>query len=132
MDPSVLDPSSPWSNLWIVSSAVFAIIWALAIGAALTAAAAVPYLVARAMAGLSQVRTTRRTYRRLLLAAAAVIILMASTVTGLAYGISTAKHHGLIDRSNPATIGLTAPPTPTNGAVGFAFSHRTKTPSRLC
>ena len=90
MDPSVLDPSSPWSNLWIVSSAVFAIFWALAIGAALTAAAAVPYLVARAMVGRSQVHTTRRTNRRLLLAAAAVIILMASIVTGLAYGIGAA------------------------------------------
>ena len=40
MDPAIFDTSSPWSNLWIISSAVFVIIWTLAIGAALTAAAA--------------------------------------------------------------------------------------------
>ncbi len=90
MAPSIFDTASLWGHLWLISSASFAIVWALAIAAALTAAAAVPYLVARAMVGRSQVHTTRRTNRRLLLAAAAVIILMASIVTGLAYGIGAA------------------------------------------
>ena len=104
MDHSIYDTSSPWSNLWLISSAVFVIIWTLAIGAALTAAAAVPYLVARAMAGRSKSRTPRKTNRGLLLAAAAVIILMAGTVTGLAYGIGAAKDHDLIGRLNRADV----------------------------
>lgn len=37
MDPAIFDTSSPRSNLWIISSALFAIVWTLAIGAALTA-----------------------------------------------------------------------------------------------
>ena len=96
MDPSILDPSSPWSNLWIISSAIFAVVWALAIFTALTAAAAVPYLVARAMVRRSQIRTPRKTNRALIAAAVAVIILMAATITGLAYGIGAAKDHDLI------------------------------------
>ena len=42
MDPSVFDAAGPWSNLWIISSAMFALVWAVAIAAALTAAAAIP------------------------------------------------------------------------------------------
>ena len=107
MDPSIYDTSSPWSNLWLISSAIFVIVWALAITAALTAAAAVPYLVARAMAGRSRPRTPRTTNRALLIAAVAVIILMAGTVTGLAYGIGAAKDHHLADRPNLANVAET-------------------------
>ena len=109
MDPSIYDTSSPWSNLWLISSAIFATVWTLAIGAALTAAAAVPYLVARAMAGRSKSRTPRKTNRALLLAAAAVIILMAGTVPGLAYGIRAAKDHSLSDRLNTPSVAEGAP-----------------------
>ena len=33
MDPSIYDTSSPWSNLWLISSALFAIVWTLTIAA---------------------------------------------------------------------------------------------------
>ena len=105
MDPSIYDTSSPWSNLWLISSAIFAIVGALAITTVLTAAA-VPYLVARAMAGRSRPRTPRTTNRALFLAAA-VIILMAGTVTGLAYCVGAAKDHHLVDRPNLANVAET-------------------------
>ena len=70
---------------------------------------AVPYLVARAIARRSRVRSTRRTNRALLLAAVAVIILMAGTVTGLAYGIGAAKDRDFVGRSNPPSVAEGAP-----------------------
>lgn len=103
-DPAIFDISSPWSNLWLISSAIFATVWTLAIAAALTAAAAVPYFVAKAMAAKSRHRMPRKNNRALLIAAVAVIILMASTVTGLAYGVGAAKNHNLIGHTNPANI----------------------------
>ena len=104
MDPSIYDTSSPWSNLWLISSAIFAIVWALAITAALAVAVTVPYLLIRAVAGRSRPRTPRRTNRALLLAAAAVIILMAGTVTGLAYGVGAAKDRDLLGRPGPSSV----------------------------
>ena len=59
MDPSIYDTSSPWSNLWLISSAIFAIVWALAITAALTVAVTVPYLLIRTVAGRSRPRTPK-------------------------------------------------------------------------
>ena len=98
MQPEIFQDGSPWGDLWLLSMAIFAITWALAITADVTAAAIIPYLAvrmmtARTMARPGRFRTTGRTNRKLLLAAAAVIILIAGTVTGLAYGVGAAKHH---------------------------------------
>ena len=39
MGPEILQDGSPWGHLWLISMAIFAATWALAIAAALTAAA---------------------------------------------------------------------------------------------
>ena len=98
MGPEIFQTGSPWGNLWLISMAILAVTWALAITAAVTAAAAVPYwavrmMTARTMAGPARFRATGKTNGKLLLAAAAVIILMAAAVTGLAHGVGAAKHH---------------------------------------
>ena len=113
MEPEIFQTGSPWGNLCLISMAIFAAAWALAITAAVTAAAVIPYLAVRmtavrtmtarttagrttagrTTAGPGRSRAAGRTNRKLLLAAAAVIILMAAAVTGLAYGVGAAKHH---------------------------------------
>ena len=44
MEPAIYDVASPWSNLWILGTAIFAAVWALAFTCAVTAAVAMPYL----------------------------------------------------------------------------------------
>ena len=88
MQPSVLDAASPWSNLWIISSALYALVWAVAIATALTAAGAVPYLIARTIARRIRKQTRTTTSRMLILTAFAVVVLMAVIVVGLAYSAS--------------------------------------------
>ena len=107
MEPAIYDVASPWSNLWILGTAIFAAVWALAFTCAVTAAVAMPYLMARAMARRSQSRTARNNNRAFLIATVAVIILMAGTVTGLAYGIGAAKDQHLADRPNLPSVAET-------------------------
>ena len=102
-DPSIFDITSAWNYLWYISMAIMIIAWVIIIAATLTAAAAIPYLAARAMAKPGQRRRPTTSGRTLIIAAVAVIILMAGTVTGLAYGIGVAKDH-LVDRPNPASV----------------------------
>ena len=35
MDPVIFDSASPWSNLWLVSSALYVLVWAVFIAASL-------------------------------------------------------------------------------------------------
>ena len=89
MDPAIFDTSSPWSYLWLISSAAVVIGWAFFIAAALAAAALMPYLVGRLVGSWVRARsapkTGTRTNRTLVPAAIAVIVLIGTAVVGLAY-----------------------------------------------
>ena len=91
MDPSIFDAAGPWSNLWIISSAVFALVWAAAIAAALTAAAAIPYLTAKLIIPRTHGQRTTKSSRALIPAAAAVIVVIAGIVVFLAYSAGAAS-----------------------------------------
>ncbi len=39
MEPEIFQTGSPWGHLWPISMAIFAVTWALAIAASVTAAA---------------------------------------------------------------------------------------------
>ena len=112
-DPSIFDITSAWNYLWYISMAIMIIAWVIIIAATLTAAAAVPYLAARAMAKPGQRRRPTTSGRTLIIAAVAVIILMAGTVTGLAYGVGAAKDHDLFGRLDPHS-GAADQSTPTH------------------
>ena len=106
-NPSIFDITSAWNYLWYISMAIMIIAWIIIIAATLTAAAAIPYLAARAMAKPGQRRRPTTSGRTLIIAAVAVIILMAGTVTGLAYGIGAAKDRDLVDRPNLTNVAET-------------------------
>ena len=115
-EPSIMDINSAWSYLWYISIAIMIIGWVIIIAATVIAAAAIPYLAARAMGNPDRTRRPAASGRKLLLAAAAVIILMASTVTGLAYGVGAVKDRDLIGRHKPPSVAERTPqsrvPTP--------------------
>ena len=111
MDPaSITDTSSAWSNLWLISSVIFALAWMTAISLATAAAAGMPYLLTRMLLRYANARRAAREERQprrprreaavLLLAAAAVIAAMTGTVTGLGYGAKVASDINLAGRLN--------------------------------
>ena len=85
MDPVIFDSASPWSNLWLVSSALYVLVWAVFIAASLFVAAAVPYVVVRAVAGPRPSGRRFGSARVLVVAAVLVTVLTGAGVVGLAY-----------------------------------------------
>ena len=101
MEPAIFDTSSPWSNLWIISSALYALVWIVAIATALAAAAAVPYLTARLVVGRKRARTATAHRRTLISATVALIILMAVVVVALAYTAGSTRTKGSTEHRIP-------------------------------